>query len=131
MVWNYSLGVKLLPKDIFEEKSVTLAEVKKILEKRAEDAAAAGAELSYVQQVTLDYVNKFSRFPREEALKLIEELMTKFGLSERASIQIVNLYTPPVAAIELNIILDKEPVTLTEEQKGDLILKIQSYVEKT
>ena len=123
--------MKLLPKDIFEEKSVTLAEVKKILEKRAEDAAAAGTELSYVQQVTLDYVNKFSRFPREEALKLIEELMTKFGLSERASIQIVNLYTPPVAAIELNIILDKEPVSLTEEQKGDLILKIQSYVEKT
>ena len=131
MVWNYSLGVKLLPKDIFEEKSVTLAEVKKILEKRAEDAAAAGAELSYVQQVTLDYVNKFSRFPREEAVKLIEELMTKFGLSERASIQIVNLYTPPVAAIELNIILDKEPVSLTEEQKGDLIFKINSYVEKT
>ena len=123
--------MKLLPKDIFEAKSVTLAEVKKILEKRAEDAAAAGTELSYVQQVTLDYVNKFSRFPREDALKLREELMTKFGLSERASNQIVNLYTPPVVAIELNIILDKEPVTLTEEQKGDLIEIINSYVEKT
>ncbi len=120
-----------MPKDIFEEKLVTLAEVKEILEKRTEEATEAGVELSYVQQVTLDYVNKFSRFPREEALKLIEDLRTKFGLSERAAIQTVNLKTPPVSTIELNIILDKEPVTLTEEQKGDLIDIINSYVEKT
>ncbi|MHA1267672.1 MAG: hypothetical protein ACTSRS_20720 [Candidatus Helarchaeota archaeon] len=120
-----------MPKDVFEEKPVTLAEVKEILERRAREAAEDGKELSYVQQVTLDYANKFNIYPRELALQLKEDLMTKFGLSENTAIQLVNLATPPMAAVELSVILDKEPVTLTPEQKSDLIDLITSYVEQT
>ncbi|NVM54598.1 MAG: hypothetical protein HWN66_12915 [Candidatus Helarchaeota archaeon] len=115
-----------MPKDIFEETSVTLAKVKEILSKRETES-----ELTYVQQVTLDYVNKFSRYSLEDTLKLKEELMTRFNLSEKAAIQIVNLFTPPLSLLELNIVLDKEPATLTEEQKGDLLDLLKSYVEKT
>jgi DNA-directed RNA polymerase subunit F len=110
---------------------VTIAEVKEILEKRAAEATEAEQELSYVQQVTLDYVNKFSIYPLDEALKLKEDLKKKFGLSENTAIQLTNLATPPLAAVELNVILDKDPVTLTEEQKSDLVDVIAAYVEKT
>ncbi|TFG05995.1 MAG: hypothetical protein EU536_00195 [Promethearchaeota archaeon] len=120
-----------MPKDIFEEKSLTLAEVKAILEKRAEEAAESGTELSYVQQVTLDYVNKFTIYPLSEALKLKEELITRFGLSETTAIQLTSLASPPMAPVELNVILDKDPSNLTEEQKSDLADLITSYVEKT
>jgi DNA-directed RNA polymerase subunit F len=116
-----------MPKDVFEEKSVTLAEVKEILKKRESEST----ELTYVQQVTLDYANKFSRYSVEDTLKLKEELMKRFGISEKAAIQIVNLNTPLTNPLELNIILDKEPITLSEEQKTDLISLIHSFVEKT
>ncbi|MHA1131997.1 MAG: RNA polymerase Rpb4 family protein [Candidatus Helarchaeota archaeon] len=115
-----------MPKDIYKEYPVNIAEVKEILLKRQEDS-----ELTYVQQVTLDYVTKFSRYSVEDARKFQQELIDRFNLSEKAAIQIVNLYTPPTIPTELNIILDKEPVTLTEEQKADLISLIRSYVEKT
>ncbi|NVM27393.1 MAG: hypothetical protein HWN65_01015 [Candidatus Helarchaeota archaeon] len=117
-----------MPKDIYEETPITLAEVKEILSKRDEESED---ELSYVQQVTLDYVTKFSKFSIEDTLKLKEELMKKFNLSEKAAIQIVNLHTPPQINLELNIILDKEPITLTDEQKQDLIDLFRSYAEKT
>ncbi len=113
-------------KNRIDETSVNLAEVKEILLKREEDS-----ELTYVQQVTLDYVNKFSRYSVEDAKKLQEEIQNRFKLSEKAAIQLVNLYTPPTISIELNIILDKEPVDLTEDQKTDLIALLKSYVEKS
>lgn len=114
-----------IPKELFEEKPVTLAEVKEILKKRESEG-----ELTYVQQVTLDYTNKFCKYSLEDALQLKEDIIAKFNLSETAAIQIVNLFTPPSMILELNLILDKEPKTLTEAQKSDLITLIQSYAEK-
>ncbi len=118
-----------MPKDIYEEVPITLAEVKEILTKR--DAEKPGEELSYVQSVTLDYVTKFCRYSLEDAIKLKGELINRFNLPEKVAIQIVNLYTTPTSDLELNIILDKTPVTLTDEQKRDIIDLINSYAEKT
>jgi len=118
--------VSKTPKDVFEEKPVTLAEVKDILKKRESEG-----ELTYVQQVTLDYANKFCKYSVEDAKKLKEDLITKFKISEIIAIQIVNLTTPPTSTLELNLILDKEPTTLTEDQKSELIGLIKEYVEKT
>ena len=115
-----------MPKDIYKEKPVDLAEVKEILLKRQMDS-----ELTYVQQVTLDYVNKFCRLSLEDAEKLKEELIKRFKISEKTAMQIVNLFTPPTIPTELNIILDKDPEDLTEEQKTDLIDLLKSYLEKT
>ena len=114
------------PKDVFEETPVTLAEVKDILKKRESEG-----ELTYVQQVTLDYANKFCKYSLEDALKLKEDILNKFKLSPISAIQIVNLSTPPTNPLELNLILDKEPTTLTEEQKSELINLIKECVEKT
>jgi DNA-directed RNA polymerase subunit F len=117
--------VSKTPKDVFEEKPVTLAEVKDILKKRESEG-----ELTYVQQVTLDYVNKFCKYSIEDAQKLKEELLTKFKISEITAIQIVNLSTPPTSTLELNLILDKEPTTLTEDQKSELVALVKEYAEK-
>jgi DNA-directed RNA polymerase subunit F len=118
--------VRKTPKDVSEEKPITLAEVKDILKKRESEG-----ELTYVQQVTLDYANKFCKYPLEDALKLKDEIIGKFKISEITAIQIVNLSTPPSSTLELNLILDKEPKTLTEEQKSELIALIKEYVERT
>ena len=113
------------PKDVFEEKPVTLAEVKDILKKRESEG-----ELTYVQQVTLDYANKFCKYSIDEALKLKAEIVTKFKISDITAIQIVNLSTPPTSTLELNLILDKEPKTLSEDQKSELINLIKEYAER-
>ena len=115
-----------MPKDIKDEQPITLAEVQEIIKKREEDS-----ELTYVQQVTLEYTSKFSRYPLEMALKLKEELMDRFKLPEKVAIQIVNLKTPINIPQELNIIFEKTSVDLKEEQKVDLIDFLKTYIEKT
>ena len=86
--------------------------------------------MTYVQEATNDYVNKFCLLSLEDTFKLKEELMTRFKLPEKTAIQIVNLFTTPTIPLELNIILDKQPVTLTEEEKNDLLSVLRGYAEK-
>jgi DNA-directed RNA polymerase subunit F len=74
-----------LPKEVLEEKLVTLAEVQEILKENEKRG-----ELSYIQRVTLDYATKFSQLSVETARKLVNDLHTEFGLDLDIAIQIAN-----------------------------------------
>jgi DNA-directed RNA polymerase subunit F len=74
-----------LPKEVLEEKSVTLAEVQEILKENEKRG-----ELSYIQRVTLDYATKFSQLPVDVARKLVNDLHNEFSLDLDTAIQIVN-----------------------------------------
>ena len=72
-----------MPKPI-EEKILTLAEVKKILESLGEE------HLDQFQRRTLDYVTKFSKIDAEKAKELVKKLVDEFELEEKEAVQIVN-----------------------------------------
>jgi len=74
-----------LPKEVLEEKSITLAEVQEILKENEKRG-----ELSYIQRVTLDYATKFSQLPVEATRKLVSDLHTEFNLDLDIAIQIAN-----------------------------------------
>lgn len=74
-----------MPKEVLEEKSVTLAEVQEILKENEKRG-----ELSYIQRVTLDYATKFSQLSVEVARKLVNDLHTEFDLDLDIAIQIAN-----------------------------------------
>jgi len=74
-----------LPKEVLEEKSITLPEVQEILKENEKRG-----ELSYIQRVTLDYATKFSQLPAEAARKLVNDLHTEFNLDLDIAIQIAN-----------------------------------------
>ncbi|NVM00860.1 MAG: hypothetical protein HWN67_00870 [Candidatus Helarchaeota archaeon] len=116
-----------MEKKIIEEKNLTLGEVKEILKEREEK----DTELSYVQRITLDYINKFSRFDAEQSRQFINDLKSKFGIEEKFAIQIVNLSNLPETEAEIDLIFDKADQPPSDEQKKEIIQLINEYKART
>jgi len=79
------------------EKKLTLPQVKQMLESLGEE------NLDQFQRRTFDYVSKFSKAGPEAAEKLVEKLVTEFGLEEEEAVQIVNCM--PKSIEELRVFL--------------------------
>ncbi len=73
-----------MEKKEFQEKKLTLPQVKESLEEIGEE------NLDQFQRRTLDYVAKFSKIESKKAQQLIERLVSEFGLEEDEAIQVVN-----------------------------------------
>ena len=116
-----------MEKKIVEERNLTLAEVKDILKDREETEV----ELSYVQRITLDYINKFSRFNSEESRQFVNELVSKFEIDENYAIQIVNLSKLPETVEELDLIFDKADKRPDEKQKLEILELINTYKSRS
>ncbi len=83
-------------KDV-KEKELTLPQVKKLLESMGEE------NLDQFQRRTLDYIAKFSKADAEVAEKLVEKLVTEFGVEKDEAVQIVNCM--PKTVEELRVFL--------------------------
>ncbi|MEM3577707.1 MAG: RNA polymerase Rpb4 family protein [Candidatus Bathyarchaeia archaeon] len=79
------------------EKKLTIPQVKKILESMGEE------NLDQFQRRTYDYVSKFSKVDAETAEKLVEKLVSEFGLDEDEAVQVVNC--APKSVEELRVFL--------------------------
>jgi DNA-directed RNA polymerase subunit F len=66
------------------EKKLTLPQVKKVMDSIGE------ANLDQLQRRTFDYVSKFAKVNSETGEKLVQKLITDFGLEETEAIEIVN-----------------------------------------
>jgi len=88
--------IRMSEKDVMEKK-LTLPQVKKLLESLGEE------NLDQFQRRTFDYLSKFSKVEAETAEKLVEKLVTEFGLEEEEAVQIVNC--APKSIEELRVFL--------------------------
>jgi len=79
------------------EKELTLPQVKKLLESIGEE------NLDQFQRRTLDYISKFSKVDAKAAEKLVEKLVTEFGLEKDEAVQIINCM--PKTVEELRVFL--------------------------
>ena len=129
--------MKNLQDKIKSVREVTLAEVKDILKKREKEFKEYLGEegeyekaLSYIQGVTLDYVNKFSLYNLEDTFALKKELMDRYEIAENQANQIVGLQTPPTTPEELDLIFDKSDARFSNEKKQEILSIIQKYCEK-
>ena len=86
-----------MSKKALRERSLTIPEVKKLLESLGED------KLDQFQRRSLDYASKFSRVEPEKAEMLVKALVEKFGLEEDEAIQVVN--TMPESVEEIRVFL--------------------------
>ena len=64
--------------DVKEQRIVTWAEARKILEKKSKEK-----ELGYEQNNALEFLKKFSKIPEKKALEMKEELSKMGKLKER------------------------------------------------
>ena len=79
------------------EKNLTLPQVKKIMESVGEE------NLDQLQRRTFDYVSKFAKVEAAAGEKIVQKLMTDFGLEEVEAIEIVNCM--PKSIEELRVFL--------------------------
>ena len=109
------------------EKSVSIPEVKKIMEKVKKEIEEIDSEegLSHFQEITYNYVNKFAKFDVKSAQKIMKFLTEKYEIEDVYAINIVNI--APKTVPELRMILEKSFIgkTLNDNQLQDLLYQIE------
>ncbi len=84
-----------MPKKTSKERSITISEVKNVLEKVGEE------QLDQFQRRTLDYAAKFSKVDTSVAEDLVKKLMSQFELKEEEAVQIVNCMPESIEEIRV------------------------------
>ncbi len=93
-----------MPRKILDRRLISLAEVKKILEDKAQ--VLSSEDMDVYQQATLDYAKKFTKISVEQAKKIIQMLRTEYNVPETHSIMVANIL--PTSVFELRTIFEKE-----------------------
>jgi DNA-directed RNA polymerase subunit F len=114
--------VSPLPKEVLDEKSITLEEVQETLKENEKRG-----ELSYIQRVTLDYTIKFSQLPVETAKKLVNELCTEFGVDLDTAIEIANCIPRSLGELRTFMAGRKESA-IAQDQLEKILEKINKLV---
>ncbi len=112
-----------MPKEIVKEEEVPLPVVKKVLAKRAKEG-----ELTYQQNITLEYATSFSKMTPAAAVKVMEKLMKNYELTRAQAVQVINI--APTTVEELRIILDTRATSLTKEQINEILELITKNTSK-
>jgi DNA-directed RNA polymerase subunit F len=109
------------------EKSVSIPEVKKIMEGVKEKIEEIDSEegLSHFQEITYNYVNKFAKVDEKSAQKIMKFLTEKHEIEDVYAINIINI--APTTVPELRMILEKSFIgkTLNDDQLQDLLYQIE------
>jgi DNA-directed RNA polymerase subunit F len=111
-----------MPKEIISEEEITVPQVKKILSQRTKEG-----ELSFQQSITLEHATLFSKMAPAVSIKVVEKLISSYGISRAQAVQIVNI--APTTIEELKSVFDTKMINLTDEQLieiVDLIIKNRS-----
>ena len=101
----------MIGKKVSEERVITSAEAKEILE----ESMAGEEEPVYEKKITLDHLGKFAKLKGIEARRLVEELMkSNERLKEEVAVKIVDLM--PQDETDVRAIFAKERYALTREE---------------
>ncbi|MEA1993834.1 MAG: RNA polymerase Rpb4 family protein [Euryarchaeota archaeon] len=109
----------MMGKKKYDEKKLTLPEVKEILGKRKEDS-----ELLYEQGIALDHLIKFSKLDTEDAQKLKEELIEN-KVPSGVAVKITNIL--PEDKNDLKVIFAKERHMLDDKIAEKILETIKKY----
>lgn len=104
----------MIGKKLLNQKPLPLAEVESIIQKRKKDG-----ELSYEQNLTLEYCKKFSKLNSKEAKQLLNELVKLEKVNEKYAIVLADIM--PVNADEVQMIFAKEHYVLSDEEKQSIL----------
>ncbi|MCX6767611.1 MAG: hypothetical protein NTY90_02680 [Candidatus Micrarchaeota archaeon] len=94
-------------------------------QKQAEAPKEEAGELSYEQQNTLDYAEKFAKMSVKNAAELDKKLREIGALTEKQTVAIINIL--PKKPEELKAILAKDKIELDEEQIKTVIKLAKEY----
>lgn len=106
--------------DILDEKFVSWSEAKKILEKKAKEK-----ELGYEQKNALEHLKKFSKLSEKKISDMIKSFKKNEKLRDRHIMNIVSIL--PQNMDELNILFSNEIITLSEDEKKNILKSVNKF----
>ncbi len=111
-----------MEKEILRERLVPVAEVRRILEERKQQG-----ELSYLQRITLEHAQRFTKISIDRAYVLIKILQKDYGISEPIANQIVNVM--PKSIEELRVFFTGQKLVAVPKTDEELILILKTLLE--
>jgi len=109
----------LIGKKVLSSKPVSLAEVKEMLKERSEKG-----ELTYEQNLTSEYVKKFSKLSKSRVDKALAEFMAVEGVTDELATKLADIL--PQSMERLKLIVPKN-AKFSEEQLGQLLSICKQY----
>ncbi len=106
--------------EIKEEKYVSWHGAKKTMEKKAKES-----EPGYEQKNALEHLKKFCKLTDKDAKAMQSELEGLGKLKDRQVIAVMNMM--PKDMDELRVLFANEIVSLTDEQKKEILSVVKKY----
>jgi DNA-directed RNA polymerase subunit F len=106
--------------EIVDEKFVSWAEAKKILEKKAKEK-----ELGYEQKNALEHLRKFSKLTQKAISGMIADLDKIDRLKDKHKVAILDML--PKDDEELRMMFSNEIVTVSDEDKKKIISIVKKH----
>jgi DNA-directed RNA polymerase subunit F len=110
----------MIGKKVINQEPVPLAEVKELIAKKKK-----AGELSYEQNLTLEYCKKFSKLSIKDGATLIEELVQLDKLSKENAIELADLL--PKTSDEVKLVFAKEHFVLSDEDVTSILDILSKY----
>jgi DNA-directed RNA polymerase subunit F len=104
-----------------EERYVSLAEVKEMLETESEKR-----ELTPEQKLSLDHASKFAKIKAKDARKLTEELCKVDFITPAIAAKVVDLM--PTHVDDVRILFTKERLVLDKKQIEQILKLVEKYL---
>jgi len=105
-----------------EERSVTLAEVKEIMEGESKNRA----ELSNEQKISLDHATKMAKLTPKQTDKLLKDLKELDFISDNLATKIADIL--PTYPEDVRVLFAKERLILDKKQIDQLIATVKKHV---
>ena len=96
--------------EVIDEKAVSWAEAKKILEKKSKEK-----ELGYEQKNALEHLKKFSKLGIKKEQQLAEGLKGMDKLKDRQVVSLLDIL--PQTEDEIKLLFAKEVINLSEDER--------------
>ncbi len=122
--------MKMISRKKLEERYLTIAEAKELLEKRKAEGLEENPEepMFYEARISLEHAERFVKLRPEQAMDLKEKLTGLFDwLDERLAAKLVDLM--PEDYFDIRIILSKEDYMPTPEEAEAIIRLLDDYRE--
>jgi len=111
-----------MPRKALKEQSLTVPQVKKMLEAIGEE------HLDQFQRRSLDYATKFSKTEPQSAEELVAKLIKEFELEEEEAVQVVNCM--PESVEEIRVFLAGGRKIMETSKLEQILASLDAYRKK-
>jgi len=111
-----------MPRKALKEQSLTVPQVKKMLETIGEE------HLDQFQRRSLDYATKFSKAEPQAAEEIVAKLTKEFGLEEEEAVQVVNCM--PESVEEIRVFLASGRRIMETSKLEQILAALDEYRKK-